>query len=495
MTTNNDNIVFMPYDSSGNLVNQIVVYNQEQESKVYYGILRGIQGLPGESPDIGLLKTIVQAIIDANPSLKGESVNFQDVINYLMDYINTHPEQFRGVQGLPSAPLQPDNNVIKSQVNTFLTANAELFVAPINYDDLVLKIDYTRIPLNYSNFNTFITNYITTNQAQFRGVAGTNGTNGTNGKGINLISFDANSVMTILMSDSTTYTSPSLRGLQGIAGIGIQNITFNNGIMTIFLTNGNTYTSPNLKGDSGTITDAQLQTAVGTYLTNNPIQSSGGISAYLTSEIFKFNIIDFSTSVDGNGRAFTFIQDPLSLFAVNGLYSALNPKMLIKNWTTNSVSTMMAGRMIAGTANEFTIYLNVPSTVSKPSAASGITKYINFDQNGITPNGCNSVYYLFCNNVENTPTLNATQLTNEYFWNYIREGFYMSVDYIQGYIKLRFYDQNKIMFFNFIGEYSYSNSNAFLFQWYNNRSVFSFRNGLIASATKTISPALFDISF
>jgi hypothetical protein len=268
---------------------------------------------------------------------------------------------------------------------------------------------------------------------------GINGRNGTNGRGINLISFN-NGVMTILMSDSTVYTSPSLIGPQGTAGISISNITFLNGVMTINLSNGNVYTSPNLTGPAGTVSDAQLSSAISTYLTNNPIQSSGGITPYLSNQIFKFNNFDFYSSFDGAGRPFLFTQDPLFGYAVNGLFSSLNPKMLINNWSLNSTSTMMAGRMIAGSAQEFTIYLNLPSTTTQPWAAQNNTKYLNFDQNGFTPNGCSQPYSLFCNFQDQTPTLLATPLTNEYFWNYIREGFYMNLDFIQGYIKLRFYE-------------------------------------------------------
>jgi hypothetical protein len=301
--------------------------------------------------------------------------------------------------------------------------------------------------------------------------------------------------MTILMSNSTVFTSPSLTGRQGLTGVGISNISFNNEIMTINLTNGNVYTSPNLQGAAGTVSDSQLSSAISTYLTNNPIQStSNGMTAYLPAEIKTFNVDDFNTSCDAGGRAFSFIRDPLYFFAVNGLFSSLAPKILIKNWTTNSISTMLAGKLVNGSANEFTLYLDLPAGTLKPWLASA-TKYLNFDQNGMTPVGCTAPYSLFCNNQDQPPTLLSTQLTDTYFWNYIREGFYLACDYVQGYIKLRFYDHNKMLFFNFVGSYTFTNANTYLYQFYNNRPTMNFRNGIIASSTKTINPNLFDLSF
>jgi hypothetical protein len=155
----------------------------------------------------------------------------------------------------------------------------------------------------------------------------------------------------------------------------------------------------------------------------------------------------------------------------------------------------MSGKLVNGSANEFTLYLDLPSSALRPWSENNVSKYLNFDPQGFTPAGCTVPYSLFCNNQAQTPTLLTTPLTDTYFWNYIREGYYMNLDYIQGYIKLRFYDRNKIMFFNFVGQYTYSNANTYLFQFYNNRPTFNFKYGVVASATKTINPNLFDLAF
>jgi hypothetical protein len=185
---------------------------------------------------------------------------------------------------------------------------------------------------------------------------------------------------------------------------------------------------------------------------------------------------------------------------VNGFFASLAPKNLIKNWTeNNSMCSMMCGKWVDGSQKSFALFLNTDPNQLRPFLNNGPgtpnPKFLLFDAQGFTPAGCQSPYSLFCNNIDQTPTFNYTPLTDTYFWNYILEGFYMSVDWVSPYIKVRFYDKNYHLFFNFVGVYTFSNSNTYLFQWYNNSNTYNFKYGIISSTTKIIKPSYFDLSF
>jgi len=83
-----ENIVIQPFDAAGNFVNQIVVYNTEQETKTYFSLIQGARGRDAYL-DIGILEEVIRSILKSDNSLRGidgVSVNQQDVISYLLNY-------------------------------------------------------------------------------------------------------------------------------------------------------------------------------------------------------------------------------------------------------------------------------------------------------------------------------------------------------------------------------------------------------------------------
>jgi hypothetical protein len=93
----NQNIVYQPYDSSNNFINQVIFYNTELFEKTVYSLQQGIAGRDGENANYNIVELMVEDILLKNPTLKGANASIEDIELAITAYFQTNPLDYNRI--------------------------------------------------------------------------------------------------------------------------------------------------------------------------------------------------------------------------------------------------------------------------------------------------------------------------------------------------------------------------------------------------------------